>query len=311
MLLVVAAHAAPIVLAFVLMAVQPVPEGTMREYLIWLFYFPGLGMASLALAVGGVRMFHSLTPELEDMLTDRGRRAYDQWSDVWTSTGTQLLAGFGFSGSAAVALLLASQAPGVEDTLYVSPASVLAVLVSAFFISGGAYWIIAGTVLSVVLTQPGRLNLNWYAPVATPGIELLARCYRFAFYGSCVGVFLCLLPILSWAYRVDDSMRLDVVKFSLFVVSLATTLAIAAVPQWHLTRVVAAERRRAIREVTARLPSDPARLGRTDEQDAFLVGCLQTLSTSPTSTVSQSAIVGVLLGLAAAVTPYAIQVVLG
>lgn len=156
------------------------------------------------------------------------------------------------------------------------------------------------------------MDLNWYAPIVTPGVELLARCYRLAFYGASVGVGLCLYPILSWAYAVPTTTLLSLVKGGLFVASLSAIMAIALVPQWRLTRTIAEARRAAFTELSSLLPRRPAEVTEdVDERQAFLLTWLQTLAGTRNSTVSESAVVGVLLGAATAMLPYFVKLLAG
>jgi hypothetical protein len=121
-------------------------------------------------------------------------------------------------------------------------------------------------------------------------------------------VALCLTPILSWAYAVETSWLLDAIKLILFIVSLAATLVIGVVPQWLLTRVVAEEKRRAFRAITGCLPRSPYIAGEISPREAYMLTWLQTLVSTKTTTVSESAIVGTLIGIATALAPWFIQV---
>lgn len=301
----------PLALAAVIALFSPPPPGQGLEYFGWLGYFLFLSVTCTLFSYGGVRVFHDLTPSLEDMLTRKGMAEYEDWADEATLTWRQAAFAVWFGVAACAALAVAAAVPAIRGTLYISFASYLCVLFVGLVLSGGAYWIIEGTRLAVRLTRPGMLRLFPYAPVATPGVEMLARCYRMAFYASCLGVSLCLVPILSWAYRIEGSLLITALKLGLFLVSVATTTAIAVVPQWRLTRVVADERRRVIQELSRALPSSPGSVSRVSDEDAFRVGWLQTLTASRSTTVSESAITGLLLGTATAALPFAIQLING
>lgn len=302
----------PFGLAVFLESYTPSPAGQRLAYYGWLLYFVSLCLVVSGLSWAGVSVFHGLTPALGEVLTDKGKRAYDLWADRATATGPQVLFGLIVSAGAVAALRLASQVPGMDHVVFISPASYLSIAVSGFFISCGGYWILAGSILAVFLTQEGAMDLNWYAPIVTPGVELLARCYRLAFYGASVGVGLCLYPILSWAYAVPTTTLLSLVKGGLFVASLSAIMAIALVPQWRLTRTIAEARRAAFTELSSLLPRRPAEVTEdVDERQAFLLTWLQTLAGTRNSTVSESAVVGVLLGAATAMLPYFVKLLAG
>ncbi|MBU4188884.1 MAG: hypothetical protein KJ817_11865 [Actinobacteria bacterium] len=300
----------PIVLALVLLWTSPSPVTGVGPHLFWICYFVALIYVAAGLAYGGVAVFHGLTEPLEEVLTEDGLDAYARWSDVATAYLPQALSGCLVAAAAVVALWM-GELTGALGALYVSPASYLSLLVSGFFIGCAGYWVFAGSVLSIPITKFGRMKVSPYAPLSTPGIELLVRCYRLAFYGASVGVSICLFPILQWSAGGAASQSFTIVKFSLFAFSLAAVAAISLVPQWRLTRLLSQQRRDTFNLIVAQLPADPSRCGEgLNASDAYLLTWLQTLSSSKVSTVSESAFTGILLGLATALVPLAIQMVL-
>lgn len=309
MLASLAVIASPLLLAASLACFQPVPPQLNVSYFGWLLYFMMLSIVVPLFAWGGVAVFHGLTPALAKSLTASGRAAYDEWADVSTATLPQALFGALVSVAAVVALWLVSLGSGISEILHITTASYLSVAVTGFFVAGGGYWIGAGTILSWPLTREGNMQASWYAPVATPGIELLSRCYRLGFYGASVGVGLCLFPILSWAYAVPQNWLIGLLKAALFLLCLLSVLGIAILPQWRLTRLVAEQRRQAFIAIVDQLADSPGALApeHLDARSAYLLGWLQTLVSSRPSTISESAAVGILLGAATALLPYFIQ----
>ena len=276
-------------------------------YFGWLVYFFCLSIFEIVLCLAGVRVFHNLTDHLEKALTQRGRDAYDRWANLTTANGAQLTFAIVFIGVACMALWVASSAHGMHGRLYVALPSYLAVATCAYFISQGTYWICTGTILSIVLTRIDHMKPSWYAPAHTPGIELLARCYRLAFYGASLGVALCLFPLLTWVYKGPDSGSLLAVKIGLFIAAVTAALIIAIIPQWRLSVVVANQRRAAIEQLEALLPPDVTSFVSGRQSDSVILSWLQLVSASPSSTVQNSTIAGVLLGLATAVLPYIVR----
>jgi hypothetical protein len=286
---------------------RPPPTPLAIAYYGWLGYYAFLIVVVTAFSWWGVKTFHDLTPQLERMLTADGRNAYDRWANITTATGPQVSFAVLFSAAALAALRGAASVPGMSQRLYISPASYMSILIFGFFIAGGVYWIVAGTVLSVVLTRRGHLTLHWYSPAHTPGIELLARCYRLAFYGSCVGVALCLFPLLTWAYKGPDSTLLFAIKVGLFLSAMTAALLIAVIPQWRLSTVVSEQRRNAITELHALLPATVQQAVRGSQSDPAVLAWLEVVSATPSTTVKESTIAGVLLGLATALLPYIVK----
>lgn len=306
---------APPLLALILWAtgVSEIPPGLMASHFGWLAYFSTLGLLSLILSRVGVHFMHHLTPLLGVSLTEKGRAAYDQWSDYATSFKIQFLVGSTVSIAALLALYVASATPQFDEVVYVSAASYLSIAVSGFFVGGAGYWIIAGTILSILITRDGDFDLSPFGPSRTPAIELLARVYRLAFYGASLGVGLALIPILSWAYAIPPTPQILLLKYVLFLLSLVSVLVVAIVPQWRLTRIVSDERHRLISELVGRLPDSPGSWNRDDysEDHELLLEWLQAVSESRPSTVSETAFVGMLLAAAAALFPYAWQLLSG
>lgn len=302
----------PIGLAAVLLRLSPpLDPMALSAHVVWIVYFVMLIYVAAGFAYGGVKVFHDLTASLEDVLTPDGREAYERWADISTAFPTQALVGGLVGVGACVALWLTEQSTTVLSSLHVSAASYLALLISGFFIGCAGYWVIAGSVLSIPITKYGRMRPSPYAPLSTPGIEMLVRCYRIAFYGASIGVSLCLFPILQWSNNGSGSQTFTIVKIGLFALCLAAVAAISLLPQWRLTRLLAKQRRDTFAAIVSALPADPRTLGDApDPKHAYLLTWLQTLSSSRVSTVSESAFTGVVLGLATALIPLAIQLVL-
>jgi hypothetical protein len=252
----------PIALAAVLdvTGIMRPPQNLAAGYFGWLGYFLFLTAFAVVVACIGVRVFHNLTDSLERCLTPTGRDVYDRWANLTTAFMPQLAYSLIFSAGACVALWVASSAPVVSHRLYVAAPSYMAVATCAYFIAQGSYWIITGTILSILLTRPGRLDPIWHSPAYTPGIELLARCYRLSFYGASISVGLCLFPLLTWLYKAPSSPALTIIKVSLFVLSATAALLIAVIPQWRLSLVVSRQRRSAFDALSAKLPLDPKKL---------------------------------------------------
>lgn len=280
------------------------PDHLSNAYFGWLAYFFFLTIFEIALGWAGVKVFHNLTNDLEKLLTQSGRDAYDYWANITTANGPQLTFSIFFSAAACIALWVASSAHGMTSRIYIALPSYLTIAICAYFIAQGSYWIISGTVLSVLLTRPGHMNPSWHSPVYTPGIELLARCYRLAFYGASLGVALCLFPLLSWVYKGPNSGSLLAVKIILFLTSVTSALAIAVIPQWRLSMVIAGQRRSTIEQLETMLPSNVNDALPGKQSDPVIISWLQLVSAGPSSTVQNSTIAGILLGLATAVLPY-------
>lgn len=278
-------------------------------YFGWLVYFFSLTIFEVILSLAGVRVFHNLTDHLEKVLTQKGRDAYDRWANLTTANGLQFAFAMIFAGVACVALWVASSVHGMDGRVYIALPSYLAVATCGYFISQGTYWIVTGTVLSILLTRTDHMKPSWYSPAYTPGIELLARCYRLAFYGASLGVALCLFPLLTWVYKAPDSGPLLVVKIGLFIASVTAALIIAIIPQWRLSMVTANQRRAAIDQLEGLLPSDVNSFVSGNQSDSVILSWLQIVSASPSSTVQNSTIAGILLGLAAAVLPYIVRLI--
>lgn len=309
-LLAVSVMLSPLFLAVILSVPTEVNDALVLPYYWWLVYFVLLCSVVIMFAWAGVTVFHRLTPDLEEILTEEGRVAYDTWANITTAILPQSVFGVVFSSFALVALRLAAKASGMNSRLYVGPASYFSVGLSGLIISGGAYWILAGTILSAVLGRSRHVKLWWEAPGHTVGLDLLARCYRLTFYGACIGVALCLIPILSWAYGGPNSVLLSVVKAGLFIASVTVVLAVAVIPQWQLTSVVAAARRSTLKELQSQLPSSSALAIQSSGSKSESVAALIALvAGSPSTTIKESTVAGVLLGLATALFPYMMKFV--
>lgn len=291
------------------MGVSHPPRELGLAYFGWLFYFLFLALFEVGTAWAGVSVFLNLTDSLESLLTKKGLGAYHRWANMATAPMPQLLFAIVFCFVSCAALWVAASVHGMDVRLYVAAPSYIAVAVSSFFISQGMYWIVAGTVLSISLTRPANMKLSWHSPAYTPGIELLARCYRLAFYGSSAGVALCLFPLLTWLYKGPSSDALLAIRIGLFVGSVTAALLIAVIPQWRLSTVVSQQRRLTIANIESLLPSDASSIIPGKPSDPTVLAWLQLVSTSPSTTVQNSTIAGILLGLAAVALPYIIRLI--
>lgn len=284
------------------------PANLSIAYYGWLSYFAALMWVEVLFGWIGVTTFRRLTLFLAQMLTSQGRRTYDAWADVATAPLPQAAFSLVFSAGACCALRIAAVTPGIDERLYVAPPSYASVALTSLFIAQGMYWLVAHAILSILLTRSGHLSLDWYAPAYTAGVELLAQCYRFAFYGASLAVALCLFPILTWAYKAPANHLFLVVKVSLFILSLLATLSIAFIPQWRLSAVVAEARRNTIEQLRSILPKSASEALPGNDVDTVRLAWLQTVMSSPSTTVKDSTVVGILLGLATAVLPYLMSV---
>jgi hypothetical protein len=283
------------------------PQRLIGAYYGWICYFTFLAVMEVTMALAGVAVFHNLTNSLEKLLTPKGLHFYFRWSNVATAPMPQILCAIGFSAAACVALRISTSAQGMSERLYVAPPSYVAMAVSSAFLSQGMYWIVAGTILSIFLTRPGHMQPSWLVPAYTPGVEMLARCYRLAFYGASIGVSACLFPLLSWVYDGPRSGSVAALKIGLFAISLLVPLLIAVIPQWCLSAVVAQQRRATIEQLNSLLPDDAAHIIPGNPADPDIVAYLDLVSGSPSTTVQGSTVAGILLGLAAAALPYIIN----
>jgi hypothetical protein len=299
----------PIGVAVILGFPSGKPSSLKWPYFGWVVYFCILSIAVTFLSWAGVRIFHSLTPALEACLTSRGRLAYDRWANIATADLPQLVFAVVFSAGSLVALRLAVSIPEMNQRLYVGLGSYYAVGTCGFFIAGAAYWIAAGTILSIILARPSHMELLWHNPAQTPGLDLLARCYRMAFYGASVGVALCLAPILSWAYKGPDSPLLTFIKGGLFLSSTITALGIAIIPQMQLSLLVARQRRLTIDYLSSLLPRRSTDAIRNNPDDERVMAWLQLAVDSQATTIKESTVAGILLGMSTALLPYMLKFV--
>jgi len=300
---------APLALALILASADLArpPQHLASGYFGWLVYFFFLTIFEIVVSIVGVTIFHNLTDYLERVLTQRGRDTYDRWANATTSNWPQLTFATMFCGVACIALWVASSGNVMNNRLYIALPSYLTIAICSYFISQGTYWIVTGTFLSILLTRADHIQPSWYSAAYTPGIELLARLYRLAFYGASLGVGLCLYPLLTWVYKAPDSGPLLAVKIGLFIASVTAALSIAIIPQWRLSAVVANQRRAAIEQLEALLPPDVNSLASGRQVDPEILSWLQLVSASPSSTVQNSTIAGIFLGLATAILPYILR----
>jgi hypothetical protein len=192
---------APLVIAASLQLVNPSRNLLLLSYFWWLAYFFGLVGVSVAFSWAGCRMFYRSTESLSETLTVQGKIEYDRWADRYTAQGRQLPIMVIFAGLSVIALWLAARVPGIGQRLYTTPASYVAIAWAGLLVGNCGYWLAHGTELAYRLSRPGRMSLMWSAPGRSPGLERLARCYRYSFYMAAVGSAACVTPILYWAYR--------------------------------------------------------------------------------------------------------------
>lgn len=219
---------------------------------VWTGYFVGLTVVCQLFSFSGVHVFHRLTPQLENCLTNKGMEHYKRWCSYSTALVPQLLASV-FSVILAAWILhgIASKhimQGGVDSIFW------LAYITSAVYLSGGVWWIIAGAILSWVISRPGCMKLFHPAPAFTPGVEELIRCYRMAFAGASIGCFSCLLPWLAWKKNIGESIFDSASTLYLCVLAFISLSLIGILPDWMLSYVVQSERRDIIERLWRYVP---------------------------------------------------------
>ena len=271
--------------------------------LFWLAYFAMLALVVQTFSLGGVHVFHGLTPELEKCLTKTGIRRYEGWAAVSTAFVPQLINAIVWVAAGCLALKLLSLEPSIRTSLSIDWLSYASVAISVTYLSGGIWWIFAGSILAWRLSGEGCMRLNPYAPAETPGIELLVRCYRLTFIGACIGVLLCLTPIISWTAMLSSSAVALAVGGALTVLSFFALLTVSIVPDWMLSKSIMRERHELLTRLEQYLPSNPSHVPSVSSLDSFHQAWMQTLVSSPRSTISGSVIVTFIAALLSAVIP--------
>lgn len=271
--------------------------------IFWIFYFSCLAVVVQACSLGGVHVFHGLTPSLERCLTKKGMDRYERWAAVSTAFLPQLIWAIVWSALGCLALYFLSVDAAVAETLYITWASYLSVAISVIYLSGGIWWVFAGAILSTRIVADGCLRLFPYAPAMTPAIELLVRCYRLAFMGACAGVLLCLTPILTWTRVLPASNVSITIVLSLVALSFLSLLVIAVIPEWMLSKAILRERHVLLSELNDHLVQRPRNVGTLREVGEYKLMWMQTLVTAPRGTISGSVIVTIIAALLSSTVP--------
>jgi membrane protein len=269
----------------------------------WIAYFSFLATVVQIFSLGGVHVFHGLTPSLEQCLTKKGMKNYERWASISTALFPQLGWAITWSALGCGALFLITLEPAIATALHVTWASYLSIAISVFYLSGGVWWIFAGSILSYKLTGQGCLRLLPYAPAMTPGIELLIRCYRLTFVGACVGVVLCLTPILTWTSVQPTSPIAVATALALVVLSFFALVVVAILPDWMLSKAILRERHQSLIAINQLLPQRPRNLGAVGEQEEYLLVWMQTLAGAPRGTINESVIVTIIAALLSSTLP--------
>lgn len=269
----------------------------------WIAYFSMLAVVVQVCSIGGVHVFHGLTPSLEQCLTRKGMDRYERWASIATATLPQLAWAMLWSSLGCLALYVVTLEPSIAAALHITWASYLSVGVSVFYLSGGTWWIFAGSVLSARLAGEGCMRLFAYAPAMTPGIELLVRCYRLAFIGACIGVILCLTPILTWTRALPASAGAVVAAFSLVALSFLALVMVAVIPDWMLSKAILRERHDLLVAINSLLPQRPSSVDGVDPREGYLLSWMQTLVAAPRGTINESVIVTIVTALLSSTLP--------
>lgn len=273
----------------------------------WIVYFSCLAIIVQLCSIGGVHVFHNLTPNLEQCLTRKGMASYEKWASISTALFPQLIWHVTWSALGCLALFLVTREPAIAEVLHVTWASYVSIAVSVFYLAGGIWWILAGSVLSLFLTRDGCMKLLPYAPAMTPGIESLVRCYRLVFVGACIGAILCLIPILSWTSILPTSPIALGTALGLIIVSFLALIAVAILPDWMISNAILRERHRVLVSINARLPQSPYSAESANSYEDFLLVWMQTLTATPRGTMSASVIVTIVAALVSSTLPLAIS----
>lgn len=283
---------------------------SLRDSLIgagWIAYFSGLTVVVQLFSLVGVHVFHSLTPYLEQCLTKKGMQRYERWASISTALFPQLMWACAWSALGCIVLFSITLEPAIATALNATWPSYISVAISAFYLSGGVWWVFAGSILSWRLAGRGCMRLLPYAPAMTPGLELLIRCYRLSFIGACVGVALCLTPALTWARILPKSSTATAVSMALISLSFLALVVIAILPDWMLTKVILRERHSLLATINECLPQRARALKNVDEREEYLLAWMQTLTGGPRGTVNESTIVTIIAALLSSTLPLMIS----
>ena len=313
----------PVVVANMLLILTPIGLGVlacnMNEStptqlaisVFWVSYFSVLSLIVQAFSIGGVHVFHSLTPALEACLTPKGMRRYEKWASVSTATAPQL--GFALTCVLIGCLCLwaLSGIPALAASLHVTWASYVAVAISVTYLSGGVWWVFAGSILSWFLAGEGCMRLSPYAPAMTPGIELLVRCYRLTFVAACVGVMVCLTPIITWTSAVPNSAIALGSAIGLSLLSFIALMVLTVLPDWMLSKAILRERHRLFNEIEDQLPPRPSVVPAPSARESYLLTWMETLASGPRGTINESVVISVVGALFSAAVPVVLGRLLG
>lgn len=269
----------------------------------WIVYFSFLAIVVQACSYAGVKVFHGMTPSVEQCLTRKGMARYERWASVSTALFPQLGWAVLWSALGCLALYLLTLEPVIAEAIHVTWASYLSVGVSVFYLAGGIWWIFAGSLLSIFIAGDGCMRLLPYAPAMTPGLELLVRCYRLAFTGACVGVVLCLTPILTWTSVLPTSGVAVLTTLALVALSFLALIVVAILPDWMLSKAILRHRHRLLTSINDRLPQRPSTAGRVETEEEYLLVWMQTLASTPRGTMSESVVVTIIAALLSSTLP--------
>lgn len=273
----------------------------------WISYFSVLAVTVQLCSWAGVKVFHGMTPRLEQCLTHKGMERYERWASISTALFPQLAWAVIWAALGCLALYLLALEPLIAEAIHVTWASYLSVGVSVFYLAGGIWWIFAGSILSICITGDGCMRLLPYAPAMTPGLELLVRCYRLAFAGACVGVVLCLTPVLSWTSVLPTSAIAVLTTLALVFLSFLALIVVAILPDWMLSKAILRDRHSLLTSINDRLPQRPSTIDRVETEDEYLLVWMQTLASTPRGTMSASVVVTIVAALLSSTLPLIIS----
>jgi hypothetical protein len=274
-----------------------------HTYLLWLLYFAGIDIVSTLAIRGAMVAAMRMWPELEAALTRRGFAAYRRWSNTNASLGRQAMLLVPLAVITLVALWMVRYTPLV-NSFYIAFPSFLSVAISGSLAGNGAYWLIRGVRLSRMLAKPENLQLLWTAPARTPVVEGMAKIYRIAFYLAVLETAIYLFPVI-WLANRDTTHDPIFIAIKLFFLGLALLgiVAVATVPQLRLSAVVSWHRTAGIKRAQQLLTT----AGSLSEE-IQIASLIKTIGDSPASTINDRTIVGIVLGVAAAIGPNLVQI---
>ncbi|MEV0735425.1 hypothetical protein AB0I51_05545 [Streptomyces sp. NPDC050549] len=296
--------AAPFALALAHDLIAQISTDTLSRRYFWLAYFSFVDVLCVWSQWVSCHMFHSLTPDLDDMLSARGKGAVHGWLDAKTSAvaqGTVMMSG---AGSAAFLVYIASRSPKMTQLLSIDLASYVSAAITGACVFNCMYWLAQGAHFARVVTRPGYLELSWISPANTPGVELLVRCYRMGSLLAAVGSAACIFPWVYWMNHAEPTILLRIAKWFLVVLSAGVLIPISFVPQWRLSMAVSEYRISVIRRISRELPVHPPTQGSQLTNDlALRVDILEKVSSSPSGVIDKQSVAGALLALATALIP--------